>query len=326
MVAQIRSHASLRRGLPAFLVVGALALSSCSASSGDTTSAGDGKRSTTVAPGGSSKKSTTTLAGKKAIASGKADLLLPLDAEAPDGYRMITTQCDMNAPTDKGVEGNERYASPIVFAVPTDWTSMGKTSGGSGSVTGTGIALNFDTPKRDRVKVEYDWDQRDENGKVLSYDRKIWKSIDYDSKIGDSSTTITYDNVAKVKVGKQDVDIFYRDPVQSPKHISDEQYKARIDVAEFPHRFDASRGTQTYSFVVTVSFDSDATEVTQKDVESIIGSFSMPTCVWDDLVVKEETDRNVDLNGDGKIKSQEEVQQELMDKLDELKKKNESAK
>ena len=27
--------------------------------------------------------------------------------------------------------------------------------------------LNFDTPARDRVKVEYDWDQRDENDKVL---------------------------------------------------------------------------------------------------------------------------------------------------------------
>ena len=48
--------------------------------------------------------------------------------------------------------------------------------------------------------------------------------------------------------------------------------------------------------------------------------------MWEPFLVQQETQRNLDLNGDGKIKSLAEAQQELMDKLDELQKKNESQK
>lgn len=175
---------------------------------------------------------------------------------------MVATKCDMNAPTDSDLEGNERYGNPIVFAVPTAWKGMGRGSGGSGSVTDTHVTLDFETESGDNVKVEYDWDRRGMNGEILGPDQKPSKSFDYDIIREKSTTPIKYDKVAKASVGDQ-------------------------------------------------------------DVEAIVGSFNMPTCVWDNVVVKEETMRNIDLNGDGKIKPQSEYQQELQDKLDELKKKNE---
>lgn len=317
MIADRAHRIRLRRGFPALLAVAALSIGACSASS-DKATTDSGKSSTTAAGKSTSNSSTDTKPTGDAV---EPTSLLPIDADAPDGYRMVTPRCDATDAAAKADDAtsDEIHRSGIIFAVPDPWKSMGSGSAGSGSVMGTDADVDFELTSGERIEVAYDWDSRTMNGEIADATGKPWKTFDYESTTGDDTTVITYDKVATVTIGDQDVDLSYRDPAQAPDDLSEAQYKARIDAVELPKSAQMPDVSDVRSFVVTIAFDADA-PVTQDVVEKIVGSFSMPTCTWDELLASEELRLQIDLDGDGKVRSAADAQKEIQEKLDDLKK------
>lgn len=242
---------------------------------------------------------------------------LPFDGEAPDGYRMVSGDCEANAEAQAAAEeaGEYDYASPLVFTVPDTWTGAGKGSGGSGGIVGTDVDLTYRTAASDEVEVAFEWDERGPNGEIYDIGEP-WTSFDYDYVAEDVTTVIEYEKVATVDIEDQSVDIFYRDPSQAPDLVDGHEYKARVSTFDLPNSLLTPDGVDQYSVVFAVTFGEDTTEVDQAAVEAIIGSVNLPTCVWDDLLAFEEVTRQTDLNGDGEVKSMEEWQAELMADLE----------
>ena len=308
----------IQLGIPALVVVGALSLGACSAKS-DNSTVGVGKASTTVA-----QKSTSTSTGgnKPTGAAVEPASLLPVDADAPDGYKTITPLCDATdaAANSEDATPDETYRSPIVFSTPDAWVARGLGTGGSGSVMGTDAYVEYELESGKRIKIGYEWDGHTMDGEIADENGEPWKTFDYESSVGDKTTTITYDKVATVTIKDQDVDLYYRDPAQAPDDLSKAQYKARINVVELPKSQTEPGVSDVRSFVVTIEFDPAETEVTQDVIEKIVGSYSMPTCTWDDLLKTEEVRLQMDLNGDGKVRTVADTQKEIQDQLDNLKK------
>ncbi len=312
-----------RNRIPALLVAGALLFSACGGSSDNIASSDTNSPKSTTA---TKKSRSATSSGDDAndtknLASGKPELMVALDGAAPSGTNMVTAQCEL---TDEELAAEEEadapseYHSDVTYAVPEGWRSTGRGAGSSGGTTGTDVTLTFTLPSKDKVKVEYDWDSRGGKGELRDFNGDVWKSFDYDSKIGDDATRIKYDKVASVSNEDQDIDLFYRDPSQAPNHVKGEQYKARVEMFTLPTRADYGGGFDTYSLVLTIEFDSDIDDVTQKVVETIVATTGMPSCVWDEILISEETMRDMDLDGDGKIKTREEIVAEMQANLDEL--------
>ena len=116
--------------------------------------------------------------------------------------------------------------------------------------------MDFRLASGDEIRVEYDWDSHDLNGEILGPDQKPWKSFDYDIIREKSTTRIEFDKVATVSVGDQDVEIFSRDPAQSPDDLLGEEYRARITMAELPNPNKRPPGNDSYSFVVHLTLPS----------------------------------------------------------------------
>lgn len=303
--------------------MGALSLGACSA--GGNNDAGDFGEvsSATVGTSDANPSEDNTTTG----AAGEATSLLPVDAVAPTGYTMVTARCAATAATaatDAAAKSDSAtpadvHRSPIVFAVPDAWSAMGSGTGGSGTVLSNDADVEFDRESGERVTVDYEWDDRTSDGGIADSSGRSGKTFDYDVSTADKTTTITYDKVATVTVGDQDVDLYYRDPSQAPNDLSKAQYKARINAVEMPRSQMEPNKTTVQSFVVTIEFD-PATAVTQDVVETIVGSYNMPTCTWDDLLEEEELTLQIDLNGDGRIMSMADIQKQLQDQMDALEK------
>lgn len=316
-----------RRGVIAFALAGALVLAACGGG-GDDDDAVDGSGGdrpgvgVDEANGGVDQTSDEadgdgTEGGDQALQSGEANSYLPFDAEAPAGYRSVADECEAQA--DGGDDdAPTKYTSPIGWAVPTGWTSGGRSSGGSGGVLGTDVDLRFTTEDGDRITIGYEWDTHGPDNVIHDYNGDPWKTFDYDSSIGDDKARIVYDSVSMVTIGDQEVELFHLDPNQAPEHVSSVEYKARVRVMEIIDPKQGPRAPSESSFVFTISFDTDGADVSQEAAESVVGSLSMPTCQWDDLIVNQEMYRGIDLNGDGEIKSIEDAQAEMQANLDEM--------
>lgn len=252
------------------------------------------------------------------LESGEAVSFLPFDAAAPSGHRTVTDACGSNEGPLDDENPWLNHRSPATYAVPADWGNIETSSGGSDVLVGNDVRMRFRTDSGDKVDVGYEWDIRNMDGEITDYNNDPWTTFDYDSSRGDSSATIEYESVETVSIGDQEVELFYRDPSQAPDHVDGEEYKARVKVMEVTNPDPNSNGIDIESFVVTISFDSDATDMTPALVESIISSISIPTCEWDEELLRQEALRSIDLNGDGEFKSQEEVRAEQSEQFDEM--------
>lgn len=297
------------------MLAGTLLLAACGGGGDDDVEASEDPEAGRTPAASEEQDATTDDEGDGEPAEGVAISHLPFDVEAPSGYRMVTDECQAGDDADE--EDGSTYHSPIVYAVPEDWVTSGRGSAGSGGVLGTDLDLTFTTDTGDKVEVELSWDSRGADGEITDWEGEPWTTFDYDSQVGDATTRIEFDEVATITVDDQDIDIFHMDPAQAPEHVSDEEYRARVAVADLTAMHDPD-GVNEYTAVVTVTFSSDATGVTQDVVETLVGSLGMPTCTWDDLLVREETFRNVDLDGDGEVKSQDEALAEMQEELDAL--------
>jgi hypothetical protein len=312
----------LRRAIPAIIAVGALTLGACSSSSDSADTEPDEAPAPQAQDTDTDTNTDTDASGddEASVASAEATPLLPIDADAPAGYTMVTADC---AATDEAAQAEDaptadRYRSPITFAVPDTWTPMAQGSGGSGSVLGTDVSLDFDTEATERVTFDQEWDVYTTDGELADDVGDPWETFDYESTTDGETTVITYDEVATVTIDDQEIDVFYRDPAQAPDELSMAQYKARVAVFEAPlSQFEADV-TRVHSFVVTIEFDPAATDVTLDVVEEIIGSYTIPTCTWEDLIEEQELLLQLDLDGDGEIMSAAEMQAELQEQLEEL--------
>ncbi len=186
---------------------------------------------------------------------------------------------------------------------------------------GTDGDVEFDNESGEEVTVSYEWDNRNMSGEVSDSGGRPQKSFDYEIIKADGSTTVTYKKVSNLTVGDQDVDLYYRDPAQAPDDISKAQYKARINVLELPRSPTEPDVAMMQSVMVTIEFDPAASAVTQDVISTIIGSLSMPSCTWDDILEEQELMLQMDLNGDGKLRTAADVQKEVEDQLNDLKQK-----
>lgn len=313
MATPLTTDRNRNRALP-LLLAGSVLLAACGGGGDDTKAEDEPKDEATPAAGDTGEDRETESDGDadgSDLPEGVAISHLPFDGEAPSGFRMITDECQAG----EGDADDDGYHSPFVFAVPEDWTIRGLGSGGSGGVLGTGVDVTFTTSAGDDVTVGYDWDTRTADGQIADWDGEPWTSFDFDSQVGDDKTTIEFDEVATITIDEQEVDLFYRDPSQAPDHVSGEEYRARVAVMDLTSMSDPD-AVNEYTFVVTITFPSDAADVTQDVVETIVGSLSIPTCTWDALLVQEETYRNVDLDGDGQVRSIEDSLAEMQADLE----------
>lgn len=306
----------LHRAIPAIIAVGALTLGACSSSSDDT----DTEADETPATQAQESETEPSVEEEEPVGSAEMTALLPFDAEAPAGSTMITADCDATEEAAQAEDATnaERYRNPITFAVPDTWSPMGQGSGGSGSVTGTDTDLSFDDESGARVTVDHEWDSFTMDGEIADSEGEPWESFDYESSSGGETTTITYDEVATVTIEDQEIGVFSRDPAQAPDDLTQAQYKARIEVFEAPESQFEPDATRVHSFVVTIEGAVDDPALTQEVVETIIGSYNIPTCTWEDLIDEQELLLQLDLDGDGDVMTTEEMQQELQEQLEEL--------
>lgn len=293
--------------------MGALVVGGCSSGGDDGTAADVGDRDASGAAetdsGRSDRDDTddTDDADEAETLAGEPIAHLPFDGEASAGERMLLADCAANDDALAAAEeaGHVEYASYITFVVPEDWTGAGRSSGGSGGITGNDVTFSFDSVESGKVEVGYAWDRQ------LADGDEGWESFDYDYERNGTTTAIEYIQVAMVEVGDQRAELFYRDPSQAPELLEDEQYKVRLAAFDVPHSVLRPGGVDAYSLVFTFTFDEVTSEIDQDTVEATIGSINLPTCVWDELLLFEEVQRQVDLNGDGEVQSMQEWLEEL---------------
>lgn len=313
------SRPFVRRGMQALAVVAILGLTSCGggsdSSSSDTDSDSD-KVTTTVAD--KSGSSTSTAAATK---SAEAVAILPIGGEAPDGYRLGEASCDFADPNAEDAQ----YTSWIVYAVPEAWVVNGFSGGGSGGPNDSqdlSFDINGGNSSDGKVKIGVEWDSRKPDGTVLDANGDPFESFDYDIEYmtePSKNTRITYEKVATVDVGDDSADLFFRDPAQNTEELGKSmQYKARVMAYELPRNSSELDQTTPHSFVVTFEFDSDDVDLTQTDIEKILGSFAIPECTWDKVLADAELHLGVDLDGDGHARNAEDAQKEMQDKLDAM--------
>lgn len=324
---------TVRRGLPAFLLVAAFGLSGCGGGDEDSASVGGGAATEEVADAQPTDESFDSEDSQGADAPDPV-AVLPHEVEVPSGFRMLPASCDPGGPNDpdrpKGEigqpeetddDGDPKYSSWITYAVPEGWTAAGRGSAGSGGLTGTDEDMSFRTGDSDntKVKISVDWDSLDFEGTITDSNGDPWETFDYDYSIGDDSTTITYDKVADVEAGDQEAELFYMDPAQAPDHVSQAEYKVRLDAFEIPEVGpDGGYELMTESFVVTVEFDAEEAVLDQEVVERVIESFVLPECSYDYALESAELRLNIDLNGDGHIRDADDVQEELQEMQEEM--------
>ncbi|MGB3411917.1 MAG: hypothetical protein WBA45_12060 [Microthrixaceae bacterium] len=326
---------SIRRGLPVLALAAALGLVGCGGggddASSDTTAESGSQSSNSADREGSSEEAGSEPASEDFP---KPVAVLPFEVEAPAGFKVLPASCspggadDPNRPVSSDAASEDeqslelKYATWITYAIPDEWGIGGRSSGGSGGVTGTDVDRTFtvdpENSSKGSVKIAVEWDSRNSDGQVTDWNGDEWKTFDYDSKIGDDEARITFENVATVEVGDQTAELFYMDPAQAPEHESKTQYKVRLSAFEVPSTRTDSGGYELapYSFLVTVTFDAEDFPIDQATVENVVESFIMPECTWDRVLTDHELRLNLDLNDDGHIRNAEDVQKEIQEMMD----------
>lgn len=304
---------SIRRGIPVLLIAAALGLSGCG---GGTDAAIETE---TEASGSSKKRATKSDPGD--VDDVKVDApdpvaTLPFTFDVPAGQRMGVATCD--DPDTAGGDGNDddehTYTTGITYAVPEAWKTVGRSSGGSGGVTGTNETLTFQVGEssRETLKVTVGWDTRDLDGKPTDSSGEPWTTFDYDVTVGDKSSKITFDKVGTVQIGDQQAELYYLDPTQAPDLVQGAEYRIRIEAFQLPRMVpDGSFKLMPESFVATLSFDPETVSISQDDIERILKSFVLPECSWDKILLDNELMLHLDLNGDGHIRNAEDLQREI---------------
>ncbi|HET8930486.1 MAG TPA: hypothetical protein VFN21_07510 [Acidimicrobiales bacterium] len=317
-----RTRPSIRRGILALSVTSMLTLASCGGGGGDTSDSEQDKRSTTVAAASEKPTSSTDAS----TTSAEAVAILPVGGEAPEGYRLGDASCDADgAQSDDTETDDTKRPTWIVYGVPEGWDAQGYSGGGSGGPQDS-QELTFDTDGGNssdgRVKIGVEWDSRMPDGTVLDVNGDPFESFDYDIEYmtePEKNARITYDEVASVEVGDDSADLFFQDPAQNPEELGTTmQYKARVLAYELPKSSAELDETSQQSFVVTFEFDSEDVDLTQDDVEKILGSFTIPECTWDKVLADAELRLGVDLDGDGHARNAEDAQEEMQEKLDAM--------
>lgn len=245
---------------------------------------------------------------------------------------MLPASCEPGRPddperteetNDDTAEGEEPdFSTWITYAVPESWRAAGRGRGGGSSMVGTDEDLTFGLDDSDgsrgRVKISINGDSRHADGSITENNGEPWETFDYDSMIGDDSTTITYDSVATVQAGDQEAELFYLDQDQAPNHISRTEYKLRLEALKLPHlNMENQYELMGDSFVVTFEFDKEDTPLDQEMVETIASSFVLPECTYDLTLLDAELMLGLDLNNDGHIRDADDVQEELAEMLEE---------
>lgn len=311
-------HRVVRRGIQAMTVAALLTFTACGG--GDDSSTKDADKRSSESSTTAERGPSTTAAGSTAAA--EAVLALPLDAEAPEGYRAAAEHCRAEAGT---TDEDGTYRTWIGYAVPEAWKNAGFSGGGSGGPHDS-QALKFDVDGGNSlhgmVEVGVDWDSRSPDGTLLDANGDPFSSFDYEiTTMGDEKTTtqVTYDEVGSVDIGERSAELFYRDPAQSPDDLgTTAQYKARVIAYELPRNQRELDELTPSSFVVTVEFDAEDTPLESDVVEKILASFTMPQCTWDKILGDAELQLGVDLDGDGKARDAGDAQDELQENLDAM--------
>ncbi len=317
---------TIRKKLPPLLLASILGLSACS---------GDNTESSSNNANSSNNEQTNEQPLDEADATTNAPdpvKILPDQADVPTDYRMLPATCEDGRPDDpeRSIESNDDtaedeepdYSTWITYTVPETWDTAGRGRAGSGGVTGSDEDLTFKhddgNGAKGRIKISVNWDSKNAEGTITNNSGEPWETFDYDSTIGDDRTTIIYDNVATLQAGEQETDLFYMDQSQAPNHVSNTEYKLRLEAFQLPHQnIDGEYELLTETFVATVEFDQDDLALDQETVETITESFVLPQCSYDYALEDAELILGVDLNNDGHIRDADDIQEELQEMLDE---------
>lgn len=320
MDTRLPKHRVAKRGLQAVAVAALLSFSACGGGSDSATSESesDGDKSTVTT--GNKAGSDTTEAGP--TESVEPVLYLPLDAEAPSGFRAAAESCRAD-PSEPDPDGT--YRTWIGYGVPEGWKNAGFSAGGSGGPHDN-QALKFDVDDGNSlhgmVSVDVEWDDRHPDGTILDSNGDPWETFDYEVTYhGDTERTVeyTYDEVGTVDVGDGAADLYFFDPSQAPDDLgTTAHYKARVDAYELPQSQATLDESTPFSFVVTIEYDTEDESVTKDQVEQILGSLMMPQCTWDHILGDAELRLGVDLDGDGHARNADDAQEEMQENLDAM--------
>lgn len=221
--------------------------------------------------------------------------ILPAESTVAAGFVEVAAEC-----ADPG-----GYAAPLALTVPDGWEARGLGSAGGGSPLTGNVDLTFSTPEGN-VVVGIDHDSVGPDGTVL-VNGEPFESFDYDyetfsSSGEDGSGTISFEKVADVSVGDQEVELWVADQAQGSSFSSMTEHKARVRTADLtnPARGD-SDGLTPASMVISVSHDAESTDVSTDDVAGIVAGLALPDCAWAQEVARLEMTFGEDLDGDGSV-------------------------
>lgn len=148
---------------------------------------------------------------------------------------------------------------------------------------------------------------------VVDHNKEPWTTFDYTYQVGDASYEITHEVVATATVGDQTVDVWLADQAQAPEVLNRSTYLARVVLVEVPTAPATMPGEtppwRDASTVVSIDFDADSERVDPVDPETaaaIISSLAVPECAVKYVVASQESRTQTDLDGDGKVTTQEE--------------------
>lgn len=217
---------------------------------------------------------------------------LPETANVPNDFREIPAKCDTDS-------SEAEYRSWYRIAVPENWESGGIT-GGSSAPLNEGTTLKFGTGS-DRASVDALSDSIMPDGSISAGQGEKWTTFDYDYTAGDDSGTVNFEEFATASIDGQDVTIMAAPYQQNPEYLKVTEYKARIKAANLYSRYqDASRAYEA-SFVVTIKPTREDRELDKDVVTGIVGSYAMPQCARELVVVSEEVNVQKDVDGDGSV-------------------------
>ena len=240
------------------------------------------------------------------------EFLLPEAAVVPANYQAVRSECE-EPPEQEG-----EYRSVYSFGVPSDWTARSRGAGGSGSLSSTNVDLGFETSEGG-IEVAMDHDKLDPDGVVMDWQNEPFTSFDEEITwySTDDSTerteVITFEDLGTINLANQEVTLWRAAQEQNPERLSSTRYKARISTVSVPQPNADRSDAVTRSIVVTVEHDSDEIQLDQDVVEQIIGSFAIAPCVRTEVYQDLELMYGEDLDGDGKVRSIDDVLAELED-------------
>ena len=220
------------------------------------------------------------------------EFLLPETSDVPSGFREVPAKCETDSAASE-------YRGWYNFAVPEDWESGGVV-GGSSAPLSEGTELSFGTGS-DRSTVEAETDSMSPEGTLGDGQGGEWTTFDYDFTSGDMAGTVEFEEVGTVAIAAQDVTILAAPYQQDPEFLNVTEYKARINVATVYGRFLETDRAYTSSIVVTIKPTHADQELAPDVVGNMVGSFAMPQCARDRVVVEEELRVKKDLDGDGEV-------------------------